>query len=299
MPSDGWTNAARRGYRHSSTSSGPTTTESPSYPRSPMSPMRTYALDGVARTLAAEGALSAWRDERYAVAAEFGDAAVVPARARRGALLRHPHVRGARQRARPQRGRHRRDVVRAPQSRRRPSIPAFSTISWAAGSPRERRSPATVIKEAWEEAGIAAERAVAGRARGIGARLPPPARRPAARDDLRARPVAAAGLRAGRASDDEVVAYRRVDLADAARLIANTSGERRRDRRREPGRARLPAAPRRDPARVRRITRRSTRSAGRTAQPSTEPRRHAAARAPAARARSGGYRARPACRARH
>ena len=34
---------------------------------------RTRALDGVARTLAAEGALSAWRDERYAVAATLGD----------------------------------------------------------------------------------------------------------------------------------------------------------------------------------------------------------------------------------
>src|SRR5262249_1452376 len=33
---------------------------------------RTRALDRVTRTLAAEGALSAWRDERYAVATEFG-----------------------------------------------------------------------------------------------------------------------------------------------------------------------------------------------------------------------------------
>src|SRR4029077_1433042 len=33
---------------------------------------RTDALDRVARTLAAEGALTAWRDERYAVGAAFG-----------------------------------------------------------------------------------------------------------------------------------------------------------------------------------------------------------------------------------
>ncbi len=33
---------------------------------------RTEALDGVARVLAAEDALSAWRDERYAVAPGFG-----------------------------------------------------------------------------------------------------------------------------------------------------------------------------------------------------------------------------------
>src|SRR5262249_16484723 len=33
---------------------------------------RSHALDRVARTLAAEGVLSAWRDERYVVATEFG-----------------------------------------------------------------------------------------------------------------------------------------------------------------------------------------------------------------------------------
>src|SRR4029434_3870579 len=33
---------------------------------------RTAALDDVTRTLAAEGALTAWRNERYAVASEFG-----------------------------------------------------------------------------------------------------------------------------------------------------------------------------------------------------------------------------------
>ena len=33
---------------------------------------RTSALDRVARMLAAEGLLTAWRDERYAVASEFG-----------------------------------------------------------------------------------------------------------------------------------------------------------------------------------------------------------------------------------
>ena len=35
-------------------------------------PERTRALDRVARSLSAEGLLTAWRDERYAVAAEFG-----------------------------------------------------------------------------------------------------------------------------------------------------------------------------------------------------------------------------------
>ncbi len=35
-------------------------------------PERTAAIAGVARTLAAEGALTRWRDERYAVAPEFG-----------------------------------------------------------------------------------------------------------------------------------------------------------------------------------------------------------------------------------
>src|SRR4030095_9525041 len=33
---------------------------------------RTEALDNVARTVAAEGALTGWRNERYAVASEFG-----------------------------------------------------------------------------------------------------------------------------------------------------------------------------------------------------------------------------------
>src|SRR6266566_4663920 len=37
---------------------------------------RTEAIAAIARTLAAEGALSAWRDERYAVAASPGEEAL-------------------------------------------------------------------------------------------------------------------------------------------------------------------------------------------------------------------------------
>ena len=51
-------------------------------------PARTRALERVARTLAADGLLTAWRDERYAVAPALRRATVVRARARGRALLR-------------------------------------------------------------------------------------------------------------------------------------------------------------------------------------------------------------------
>ncbi len=68
--------------------------------------------------------LTAWRNERYAVAAGIRRPAVVSARARGGAVLRHSHLRGARERARPARRRHA-DVDRAAQPRARRSIPGL------------------------------------------------------------------------------------------------------------------------------------------------------------------------------
>ena len=181
---------ARRRSRDSATSFEPATAALPSCRSSTTSTTRTRALDEVARALAAEGALSAWRDERYAVVDAFGAPPVVRARACRGALFRHPHVRRARQRSRPRR-RRRRDVVRASQS-------GQGDRSRPARQPRRRRHRRGQHgrrdggQGSLGGSGHRPGNGRAGRAVRDRADLPPAARRPAARDDLRARPVARA-----------------------------------------------------------------------------------------------------------
>jgi 8-oxo-dGTP pyrophosphatase MutT (NUDIX family) len=182
---------------------------------------RTRALEGVARALAAEGALSPWRDERYAIAAELGAppwCELERAAARYfGIRTFAAHVNG---------------VVRD----------AGATTMWfARRSPAKAIDPglldnlvgggvaagstvaATVVKEAWEEAGIGTEVAVQAVPAGIV-------------EICRSRPdglqretifVHDLWLDAGfepSGHDGEVVAWRRVDVAHAAQLIANASG---------------------------------------------------------------------------
>ena len=122
---------------------------------------RTAAVDEVTRALAGEGLLSAWRDERYAVARR----ASAPRRwstssaPRRAISASAPTPRtstgwcaaaatwrcGSRGAVRPRR-----------------SIPACSTTWSAAASPPATASPTPLRKEAWEEAGIPADRRRAG-----------------------------------------------------------------------------------------------------------------------------------------
>lgn len=113
---------------------------------------RTEAMDGVVRTLSGEGALSAWRDERYAVVREFGDPAFFDlercAARYFGVRTFAAHVNG---------------LVEVDGdisvwfSRRSPAKaidPGMLDNLVGGGIAAGMSVAATVVKEAWEEAGI-------------------------------------------------------------------------------------------------------------------------------------------------
>ncbi len=141
----------------------------------------------------------------YAVAPAIRRAAVVPARARSRALFRHAHLCGARQRRRRAAARSRMWLAR--RSPAKAIDPGMLDNLVGGGIAAGQSVAATVVKEAWEEAGIAATLAGARPTRGRRRHLPRAARRPAARDDFRprscrCRPSSAGrpGRRSGRAS---------------------------------------------------------------------------------------------------
>ena len=182
---------------------------------------RTRALERVARTLAAEGLLTAWRDERYAVAPEFGAPPwflLERAAARYFGMHTYAaHVNGLVRRG---------DDIAMWIARRSPTKsidPAMLDNLVGGGIAAGQSVASTVIKEAWEEAGIPRAPRHAGGARGHGAPLPRATGRPAARDDLRPRPVAARRFHSG-CQDGEVVDHRLVPLRDVGALIANETG---------------------------------------------------------------------------
>ncbi len=127
-------------------------------------PARTRALERVTRALAADGLLTAWRDERYAVTPEFGAPTwfeLERAAARYFGIHTYAvHVNGL----------VRRDGEIAMWiARRSPtkSIDPDRLDNLVAGGIAAGQSvPSTLVKEAWEEAGIAAT--VAARAQGAG-----------------------------------------------------------------------------------------------------------------------------------
>ncbi len=181
---------------------------------------RTIAFDEVARVLAAEGALTAWRDERYAVASGFGTPPwfLLERAAARffGIHTYAAHVNGVVGRTR----------VRMWLARRSPTkaIDPGMLDNLVGGGIAAGRSVAdTVVKEALEEAGIDAS--LARRAQFAGTV-----------DICRARPdglqhetifVHDLSLRADfapAAIDGEAVDYRLVELSDAARIIAHAEG---------------------------------------------------------------------------
>ena len=149
----------------------------------------------VAATLAAEGALTPVARRTLRGGAHVRRAAMVRARTGRSALLRRAYLGRAHQRRGPRFDRRRRCGSRVAAPTRR-SIPASSTIWSAAASPRVRRVAETLVKEAWEEAGIPREVAARAAARRRRAHLARTAGRPAIGDHLRPRPVAARGFRA-------------------------------------------------------------------------------------------------------
>jgi 8-oxo-dGTP pyrophosphatase MutT (NUDIX family) len=182
---------------------------------------RTRALHEVARTLAAEGALSAWRGERYAVADSFGERPrfeLERAAARYfGIRTFAAHVNGLSRDT---------GAVAMWFARRSPAKaidPGLLDNLVGGGIPAGGTAAAAVVREAWEEAGIPATTAAHAAAAGTVqvCRLQP--------DGLQRETIFVHDLWLPRDfepvnRDGEVVGFRRVDLAAAARLIANSAG---------------------------------------------------------------------------
>ena len=183
---------------------------------------RTAALDRVARTLAAEGRLSAWRDERYSVAESF-DAPplfLLERAAARffGIATFAAHVNGL----------IRRDgEIRMWLARRSPCKaidPGLLDNLVGGGIAAGTTVPMTVIKEAWEEAGIPGT--LAARAECAGAvqicRAQPEGLQ---RETILVHDLWLDADFIPANQDGEAVEHRQVTLAHAARLIANESGD--------------------------------------------------------------------------
>jgi 8-oxo-dGTP pyrophosphatase MutT (NUDIX family) len=184
---------------------------------------RTRAFDAIARTLATEGALTAWRNERYAVVASFGDPpAFLVERAAARYLGIHTFAA------------HANGLVRIPDAgeprmwlaRRSPTkaIDPSYLDNLVGGGVAAGESPhATLVREAWEEAGI--ERALADQAMPCGTvhveRHVP--------DGLQRETIFAYDLWLPATfvpanQDGEVVEHRLVDFPALARLLANDRG---------------------------------------------------------------------------
>ena len=191
-------------------------------PRLLTAPARTDAMEALARRLSAEGACSAWRNERYAVVREFGDQAhfeLERSAARYfGIRTFATHINGLVRTA---------DGVRMWLGRRSPHKavdPGLLDNMVGGGIPAGASVEATMIKEAGEEAGIPA--VVAATSRAVGTlricRAHPKGleRETVYVHDLWLDPeFAPAGI------DGEVVEFRLERLLDAARLACNRDGE--------------------------------------------------------------------------
>ncbi|MEO8537152.1 MAG: DUF4743 domain-containing protein [Betaproteobacteria bacterium] len=179
---------------------------------------RTDAIEDVVRTLRAEGALPGWRNERYRVANRFDERPLL--HIERGAAryfgLRTwaAHVNGVAAGT----------MWFARRSHAKATDPGLLDNLVAGGIPAGMTVRAAMIKEAWEEAGI--DTALAGTARAAGevhvARALP--------DGLQRETILVHDLDVPAAfspanQDGEAIAHRRVDLAEAARLIAVDGGD--------------------------------------------------------------------------
>lgn len=182
---------------------------------------RTDAMERVARLLSAEGALSAWRDERYAVVREFGDDACFDlercAARYFGIRTFAAHING---------------LVRTTAGiftwlgRRSPhkAIDAGLLDNMVGGGIATGVSvAATVTKEAWEEAGIPA--AVAAVAQPAGTvRICRAHPRGLERETVYVHDLWLDPDFTPKGVDGEVVEFRRESLVDAGRLVANRAG---------------------------------------------------------------------------
>lgn len=182
---------------------------------------RTAVLDRVTRILADEGRLSAWRDERYAVAPEFGAEAVVDierAAARYFGIRTYAvHVNGL---VGDGNGT---SMWLARRSPHKAIDPGLLDNLVGGGIATGYGVPDTLSKEAWEEAGIPAALAASARAHGSLDICRAQAH------GLQRETIFVYDLALDRAfvpsnQDGEAVEHRRVSLSAAARLIAAGTG---------------------------------------------------------------------------
>ena len=183
---------------------------------------RTEALEGVTRTLAGEGALTAWRDERYAAAPAFTAA---PAFHIERAAARYfgIHTFAAHANGLVLKDRDAPRVWLARRSARKPIDPSMLDNLVGGGIPQGEQPDVTLVREAWEEAGIRAD--VARRARRVGElhveRAVPDGFQ---RETLFAYDLALPASFVPANQDGEAVEHRCVELDEAARLISLDEG---------------------------------------------------------------------------
>jgi 8-oxo-dGTP pyrophosphatase MutT (NUDIX family) len=181
---------------------------------------RTEAMEHVARELSAEGALSAWRNERYAVVCEFGEPAVfdLERSAARyfGIRTFAAHINGVTNTAAGLR------MWFGRRSPRKAVDPGMLDNLVGGGIAAGATVAATVVKEAWEEAGIPA--ALAATAIPAGAlRICRAHPYGLERETVFAHDLMLAPDFVPTGVDGEVVEFRLETIASAARLIANES----------------------------------------------------------------------------
>lgn len=183
--------------------------------------VRTEMMGRVARALAAEGHLSAWRSERYAVVREFGDA---PCFELERCAARYFGIRTF--------AAHINGLVRADEdvcmwlgrrSSHKAVDPGLLDNVVGGGIAAGASIEATVIKEAWEEAGI--PQAVAAEAQPAGAlRICRAHPRGLERETVYVHDLWLDPGFTPKGIDGEVVEFRLETVAAAARLITNRNG---------------------------------------------------------------------------
>ncbi|HLW12757.1 MAG TPA: DUF4743 domain-containing protein [Casimicrobiaceae bacterium] len=182
---------------------------------------RSAALAEIARALRDEGALPAWRDELFAVAREFGEAPLllIERGAARyfGVRTWAAHVNGIV---------HREDSTLMWIARRSPQKgvdPGLLDNLVGGGIAAGFRVDRTVVKEAWEEAGIPAPLARAARPAGV-----VHSRKPTVdglqRETIFVHDLALPSDFIPANQDGEAVEHRLVELDEAARMIAQPAG---------------------------------------------------------------------------
>ena len=182
---------------------------------------RTEAMEHVARELSAEGLLSAWRDERYAVVREFGGPAVfdLERSAARyfGIRTFAAHINGVTRTA---------DGLCMWFGRRSPTKavdPGMLDNLVGGGIAAGATVTATVVKEAWEEAGIPAD--LAAKATPAGElRICRAHQYGLERETVYTHDLVLAPDFVPRGVDGEVVEFRLETIAAAARLITHSTG---------------------------------------------------------------------------